>query len=398
MTWYEVLALLGVLIASGALAMTLVNLKRLPRPSQNESTGETHSSRLRVAIPARDESANIEACIRSVLSGGLEDVRVLVYDDQSSDGTSEIVARLAGEDSRIEIVPTHPMPSGWCGKQHACWRLGQFALSAEDSAEDDWILFIDADVRIDPGGLLKTMNHARVIDADGTLGLLSTFPRQVTRSLGEAMLVTSIFFVLLSYLPFGRMRNTLDPAASAACGQFMLVKHRCYKAFGGHEALKDSMHDGVKMPRLARKLRYRTDLFDGAEIASCRMYDGFAETWKGFAKNAYEGLGSPILLLILTILHAIGHIAPPIVLLLAVLDGVISGNPSWIAICASAAAVLLGIAQRLVIAKRQRHTAATAPLHAASVLVMTLVQWWSWYLDRSGQRTWRGRTLESAKA
>jgi len=398
LSWYEVLALLGVLIASGAFAMTMLNLKRLPKPGSTGSANEAMPSRLCVAIPARDESANIEACIRSVLSGGLEDVRVLIYDDQSSDGTSEIVARMSGEDARIEAVPTHPMPLGWCGKQHACWRLGQFALGADGSSDNDWILFIDADVRIESGGLLKTMNHARGIDADNTLGLLSTFPRQETRSIGEAMLVTSIFFVLLSYLPLGRMRNTLDPAASAACGQFMLVKHRCYEAFGGHEALKDSMHDGVKMPRLARKSGFRTDLFDGAEIASCRMYDGFTEAWKGFAKNAYEGLGSPVLLLILTLLHAVGHIAPPVILLFAAIDGAISGDPSWFAIAASATAVLIGIVQRLIIARRQRHTAAVAPLHALSVLVMTLVQWWSWHLDRSGQRTWRGRTLESAQA
>jgi len=398
LAWYEVLALLGVLIASGAIAMTILNLRRLPKPGSTESSHESEPPRLRVAIPARDESANIEACIRSVLSGGLESVRVLVYDDQSSDGTSEIVARLASEDSRIETVPTHSMPPGWCGKQHACWRLGQHALHAEDAADDDWILFIDADVRIKQGGLLKTMNHSRAIDTDGSLGLLSTFPRQVTRSLGEAMLVTSIFFVLFSYLPFGRMKNTLDPAASAACGQFMLVKHRCYTSFGGHEALKDSMHDGVKMPRLARKSGFRTDLFDGADIASCRMYDGFAEAWRGFAKNAYEGLGSPILLVLLTFLHTVGHIAPPVVLLFAAIDGAISADPSWLAIAASGLAVSLGIVQRLVIAKRQRHTASVAPLHAVSVLVMTLVQWWSWYLDRSGRRTWRGRTLESVQA
>lgn len=260
------------------------------------------------------------------------------------------------------------------------------------------MLFIDADVRIEPNGLLRTVSHAGSLDADGTLGLLSTFPRQVTRSLGEAMLVTSIFFILLSYLPFGRMRHTLDPSASAACGQFVLVKHRCYEAFGGHQALKDSMHDGVKMPRLARRAGYRTDLFDGASIASCRMYDGVAEAWRGFAKNAYEGLGSPVLLVFLTLMHLVGHIAPPLLLAVSVTRGVLHGDASWIVIGASGLAVLLGILQRLLIARRQRHTALVAPLHSLSVLLMTMVQWWSWYLDRTGKRTWRGRTLESAKA
>lgn len=394
--WFEAFAVLGAIIAIGALAMTAANLRRLPIPAP-ASPDQPHAA-LSVAIPARNEADNIEDCIRSILRGGITSLRVLVYDDQSDDGTAEILARLASTDPRLEIVPTHPMPGGWCGKQHACWRLARHAMAHENAGPDDWILFIDADVRIEPGGLARTIAHAADCDGDSKLGLISTFPRQLTRSTGEAMLVTSIFFVLLSYLPFGRMRNTLDPAASAACGQFILVKHRCYEAFGGHEALKDSMHDGVKMPRLARKSGFRTDLFDGADIATCRMYDGFVQAWRGFAKNAYEGLGSPVLLVFLTVMHLVGHIAPPVVFAVGIAHGLITGSPSWPVILGGATAVLCGIGQRLLVAVRQRHTMAIAPLHALSVLLMMLVQWWSFYLDRTGRRTWRGRTLGEVTA
>lgn len=390
---FEVLALLGSLIALGAIIMTVSNLRRLPIPEVAVDSDCTPEFRLCVCIPARNEAANIEACVRSVLASGPSSVRVLIYNDQSKDDTGAIVDRMAAADPRIMSVPTQRMPAGWCGKQHACWQLGQYAMTLDDASDADWMLFIDADVRIEPGGLARTTHHAAQLDADGSLGLVSTFPRQITRSLGEAMLVTSIFFVLLSYLPFGRMRNTLDPAASAACGQFILVKQRCYRAFGGHEALRDSMHDGVRMPRLARARGFRTDLFDGADIATCRMYDGFAEAWRGFSKNAFEGLGSPLLLLFLTLLHIIGHIAPPIILIAGITHSFISGDPKWIVITSSAIATILGIAQRLMIAARERHTPSVALLHSISVLLMTLVQWWSWYLDRTGRRTWRGRTL-----
>ncbi len=390
----ELLGGIGALIALGAFVMTVRNLSRLPVPARTELA--TGSARLSVGIPARNEAANIEDCIRSVLAGGIEDVRVLVYDDQSDDETPEILARLAREDRRIEIVGTHQMPSGWCGKQHACWRIARHAIEQTAVAERDWLLFIDADVRIEPDGLRRTVAHADLIDHDGKLGLLSTFPRQITKSLGESLLVTAIFFVLLSYLPFGRMRQTLDPASSAACGQFMLVRADCYQAFGGHESLKDSMHDGVKMPRLARQQGFRTDLFDGADVASCRMYEGFAQTWKGFAKNAFEGLGSVILLAVLTVMHLIGHIAPPLVFALSVVISMNQPDPLWIAIVSSGLAVLLGIGQRLIIALRERHSIGVAPLHSVSVALMTAVQWWSWYLHRTGKRNWRGRTLGEA--
>lgn len=392
MSFLDGLAIVGFLIASLASVMTALNLRRLPRTPSVDASAIADDEQLSVAIPARNEAGNIESCVRSVLAGGLRNVRVYVYDDQSDDATPAIVDRLCAGDARVRLVPTQPMPAGWCGKQHACWRLAQAAMT--DDATDGWMLFIDADVRIEPDGLRRTLAHARELDADNRLGLLSTFPRQVTRSLGEAMLVTSIFFILLSYLPFGRMRRTLDPAASAACGQFMLVKQSCYTAFGGHESLKDSMHDGVKMPRLARQHGYRTDLFDGPDIASCRMYDSFGAAWAGFAKNAFEGLGSTVLLLILTVLHLLGHILPPLVFATSVVVGITGPSVPWLAIAASGGATLLGIAQRLVIAVREQHTIAASPLHAVGVLLMTAVQWWSLYLHLTGRRSWRGRTLQ----
>lgn len=123
--WIEVFALVGALIALGAMVMTVANLLRLPIP--DGGSGETIERRLSVAIPARNEAKNIEECIRSVLGGGVAGVRVLVYDDQSDDGTGGILERMARSDERITIIPTQPMPSGWCGKQHACWRLAQHA-------------------------------------------------------------------------------------------------------------------------------------------------------------------------------------------------------------------------------------------------------------------------------
>ena len=51
------------------------------------------------------------------------------------------------------------------------------------------------------------------------------------------------------------------------------------------------MHDGIKMPRNFRSHGWQTDLIDGTDLARCRMYRGFIESFHGFAKNGYEGLG-----------------------------------------------------------------------------------------------------------
>src|SRR5215469_12053500 len=82
---------------------------------------------LTVIVPARDESANIGPCLRSLLAqrypAGV--LRIVVIDDDSQDDTAAIVASLATSDSRITLLSAPPLPPGWKGKVHACWNAVQ---------------------------------------------------------------------------------------------------------------------------------------------------------------------------------------------------------------------------------------------------------------------------------
>jgi hypothetical protein len=381
------------------LTMTVLNLRRYRRAP--DAPAPADAPLVSVCIPARNEEANIEACVRSLLGGDWPPQRleVLVYDDQSTDATGRILANLAREDARVRLTPGAPLPPGWNGKQHACDRMGR-------AAGGEWLLFTDADVRFERDAVRRGMGAALAPAPRGSpnapLGLVSTFPRQITRSFGETLLVPMIFFILMSYLPMRRMRRSLSPGASAGCGQFLLVRRDAYLAAGGHAAFKDSMHDGIKLPRAVRRSGFRTDLFDGTSLCSVRMYTGFAATWRGFAKNAFEGLGSVALLVFLTALHLVGHVLPWIAVV-AIL--VIAGSPLqtcpvgfdtlWPQILAPVA-VVLSVIQRALLARRFGQQRWCVALHPLGVLAMTAVQWHSLALHVTGRRAWRGRTLGAA--
>lgn len=369
-----VLLILGVLAALGAvltLAMTIHNLRGYIAPAITPS-----DELVSVCIPARNEQNNIEDCVRSVLGSEHANVEVLVYDDDSSDRTLEILDRLEREDPRVRRVPTAPLPEGWSGKQHACDRMGR-------AARGGWILFTDADVRFGPGAVGAAMSFAERSGAD----LVSTFPRQIVGTLGELLLTPTMFFVLMSFLPMGRMRRTPDPSASAGCGQFLLARREAYIESGGHAAFRASMHDGVKMPRAFRRRGFRTDLFDGTDHVRVRMYTGLIDAWKGFAKNAFEGLGSVGLLVFISVFHAVAHIGPWILAPVAFATG------STLAGVLFTSAVVMNAGQRLVLSARFRHTRWLALLHPITIAMMTAVQWHSLLLHRRRARSWRGRTL-----
>jgi len=363
------------------LALGVANMRRYrPAPALDEVAGETRPVRVAVCVPARNEAANIEACVRSILASRSVDVRAYVYDDESTDGTGDIVARLAAEDPRVVVVPRRALPAGWNGKQHACFRMAEHGFAYDPALE--WFLFTDADVRFEPDCVARALGFA----LRSKTALVSTVPREVTGSVGEMTLVPLIHLVLMGYLPIGRMRATLDPAASAACGQFILVSRAAYRASGGHDGFRSSMHDGVKFPRAVRRAGLRTDLFDGTELVSCRMYRGFGQTWRGFAKNAYEGLGSFALLAFITVYHGLGQLLPWLVVGLALAAGVWQPGAS-LALIAIASSLLL----RALLAQRFRQSMWNIVLHPVSIAMLSAVQWRSLWLQRTGRRGGKGR-------
>lgn len=385
---WAALLFFGLSVVAITTTMTVINLRVYrarspaaePPPSAPPAPAPPAPAPLVAAcVPARNEQENLEACVRSLLASTHAPLEVLVYDDQSTDGTPAILARLAADDPRVIPVPSRPLPDGWNGKQHACARLGE----AASQRGAGWLLFTDADVRFEPGAIGAALDHALSRDA----ALVSTFPRQLTGSWAEHAVVPMIFFILFGYLPMPRMRRTLDPAASAGCGQFLFARADAYRATTGHAAFNASMHDGIMMPRTFRRAGFRTDLFDGTDLAKVRMYRGLAQTWRGFAKNAFEGLGSVPLLVFITLAHLCGHVLPWAYLVAA--WGFDAATTRWTG--PALACIALALTQRVMLARAFHHPPISVALHPLGVLMMTAIQWHSLWLSLTGKRAWRGR-------
>jgi len=362
-----------------AAVMGFVNLLRYrafdcTAPVAQEVSGER--PRISVCIPARNEQSNIAECVGCALANEGVDVEVLVYDDDSTDGTPRILAGLVERDARVRRVDTQTLPMDWNGKQWGCERMGQVARG-------EWLLFTDADVRLDATCLRTTWLAARAAKCE----LISTVPRQITGSWMEDAIIPLIHFVLLSYLPIGAMRATTRPAASAGCGQFLFVRRTTWQRAGGHASFAQSMHDGIKLPRAVRKVGGRTDLFDGTDIVSCRMYRGAGQVWRGFTKNAFEGLGSIGLLCFITALHLVGHVLPWAWIVLAAFTGELRTLTTALALAAIGVACI----QRIVFAIRFGQSARSVMLHPVGILLLTLIQWHSLWLAKTGRRSWKGR-------
>jgi hypothetical protein len=134
-----------------------------------------------------------------------------------------------------------------------------------------------------------------------------------------------------------------------------------------------------------------TDLFDATELASCRMYRGLAEVWRGFAKNATEGMATPTALPVWTVLLLGGQVLPFVLLPASVFITV----PGWAAATSVAAAACVYL-NRLVLALRFRQSAVGALLHPLGIVALLALQWIALIDQRRGRpAVWRGRAYSS---
>ncbi len=241
-----------------------------------------------VLIPARNEEKNIENILSDLLQQNYKNIEILIFNDQSTDKTAEVVSCCSKKDSRIHLLNSTELPTGWLGKNFACYSLSKKALG-------EYFLFLDADVRIKDDIISQTISFTR----KHKLGLLSIFPQQTMKSCGEYITVPNMNFILLSLLPLPLVRKIKYSSLSAANGQFMLFHTNDYKKINPHKKVKQEKVEDIRIARIFKKNQIKVACLAGSENISCRMYTNYKEAVNGFSKNILTFFGDSTLAAIL---------------------------------------------------------------------------------------------------
>ncbi len=360
-------------------ALTLFNLLSWPRGRR----GARVSLRPAVLVPARDEERNIEACLHAIFAADVELEEVIVYDDQSSDSTVEIVQRLCQRYAKLRLIRGGPLPGGRVGKPHACHQL---ALASRAEV----LLFVDADTVLAPEGIRRMLS---LLDPETGAGsdLVTAVPRQQMRGPLERLLMPLLVLTYTSWLPLRLVRHSRNPRFLAANGQLLMIRRGTYEATGGFGAVQREIVDDMALCRLAKVSGARVLFADGFEMASCRMYRSAGELWQGFTKNIYEGLGeNPLALVLVLALYATAFVWPYLALGYA-----LGLPPDWW--WPPAAGVGANLAARAALVLRFRHPASGIVLHPVAVLLLMALAVNSFLTSRRGRVLWRGRSYAARR-
>lgn len=381
--WAQVLAASLALPALLPLGFVLFNAVAWTRGRALSAAEGAAPGGVSVLIPARDEVANIEGCVRAADAVRGPVSEIIVYDDGSRDGTGDILSALESEVPRLRVIRGGDLPDGWVGKPYALHRLSM-------AARGEVLLHIDADVRLRRDGVLRMLSLLGASETvPGGLGaaVVTAVPRQRTGSLGERLMMPLLHLSYVAWLPMPLIHRTGDPRVLAANGQLLLIRRSVLQAVGGWTRVRSALVDDMALCRLVKASGRRVVFADGDLMADCRMYPDAVSLWRGFAKNFYEGIGGrPVAMVAVLILHLWVFVAPYVALPIAVLRG-----DTGVAV-AAAVGVGANVLLRAVMAYRYGHSVLSVLLHPVAVVAMMGILLDSYRWSRRGDIRWRGRS------
>jgi hopene-associated glycosyltransferase HpnB len=271
-------------------------------------------------VPARNEADVVEQTMASLLAQDYPGLfRVVLVDDQCSDGTAAVARALAGGE-KLTIVTGATRPSGWTGK---LWALRQ---GIGEAGAPDYYWLTDADIAHTPDNLRRLVARAE----SGKLVLASLMAKLNCDSWPERYLIPAFVFFFAMLYPFAWVNNPKKRTAAAA-GGCMLVRRDALEQAGNIDAIRSEIIDDCA---LGRSLKARGPIWLGLteRATSVRPYRNMAEIRAMVVRSAYAQLRYSPWLLLGTVVGMIAvYGAAPLLALFAHESAQASGILAWAA-------------------------------------------------------------------
>lgn len=331
-----------------------------------KNSAPVHAS-VALLLPVRNEEGNIIDCIAALKSQrGIENLNFIVINDQSTDNTAGFLSAAIADDSRFTVLNTDGPRTGWLGKVSAL-------QSGYDASHAEFIVTLDADVRLRPDALCRAINQISDLNLDFT----SPYPRQEARTFAEKLIQPLLHWSWMSTVILRLAEKKPQPSTAVANGQFFIVRKSALDAVGGFQSVQSQILDDIEIARSLIKSSYRGVVTEGADIADTRMYQNFSEIQEGYGKSLHKAFGGKV--------GAV--VASAFITMTGILPFIFALRGSLIA----SITFLLIAFTRALSALRAKSNPFYALLHPISSALLIYLIAYSWL--KRGKIQWKGRTV-----
>jgi glycosyltransferase involved in cell wall biosynthesis len=233
-----------------------------------------------VVVPARNEEANIDACLESLITQDYGNMRIVAVNDRSEDGTGAAMQALAEvHGGRLKVLAVEELPAGWLGKTHAMALAADVAIVRE---RPEYLLFTDADIIFRSDAVRRAVAEAEATRADHFVVL----PTLIVKTRGEGMMlsylqVTSLFAVRLWRVQDAKARDTVG------IGAFNMMRTTAYESIGGFAALRMEIVEDMALGRQVKRARMRQRVAIAPGMVSVHWASGMSGILSGMTKNIF---------------------------------------------------------------------------------------------------------------
>jgi chlorobactene glucosyltransferase len=366
--------LLGLLVFLAVLA--LVNTLVLRRLRDYRHVSLSGTPRVSLLVPARNEEQTLPGLLSSLAKQDYPDLEIIVLNDQSTDGTSDVLQHWALSIPALRLLEGAPLPAGWLGKNWACHQLSR-------ASNGEVLVFTDADTTWQPDGVRLIVQAMTRTRADA----LSAWPEHPVTGWFSRLVQPVQQWSLLAFLPMTLVPVPTFGVAVAAIGQLLAFRREAYDRVGGHARVHASVIEDMALARAVKRAGLRFQLMNAVGTVSCRMYGSALEVWNGFAKNVYPASGAtPAAMIGLIVMVWIVALLPWLWLASSLMVGSGLFEP-LLAVC-------LSLLPRILSDWRYGYPMLLWVAHPFSVIGWTLIALESWRRYASGRVAWKGRDYD----
>ncbi len=250
-TFLEATAVLQLSVAIVLLSFIAHSIFQTKYHPHAEYLSDKELPTITVAIPARNETEDLAACVDSVLSSDYPKLEVLVLDDCSQGKKpAEVIKQHAH--AGVRFLQGSPPPDEWLAKNYAYHQLAQ-------EASGSYIVYCGVDVRMSPKYLRTLMTHVK----QKKKRMISILPLRLGGDIRSSFVQPMRYWREL-VLPRKFLNN---PAVLSTC---WVIDKKVLKKMGGFTAVKRSIlperyfakncvkHDTYSFIRADQELDIRT--------------------------------------------------------------------------------------------------------------------------------------------
>ena len=343
------------------LTIAAVNFLQIRTPKGSSDLLES----VGVLVPMRNEAENVEGLV-ATLTAQAGSFHFYLLDDNSEDGTFELLQRFTADGSRFTVIKGAALKEGWIGKT---WALQQLFEASIETV----LVSIDADVRLSN----DSINQAVTTMHDARLDFVSPYPHQIARTFAERLIQPLLQWSWLTTVPLRYAEKSGQKSMAVANGQFFVVRRSALASIGGYQSVKHAVIDDVFLARELVKNGSSGTVINGSDIAQTRMYTSWREIKAGYGKSLNKAFGSVFGALFAVAFLVTTSIAPLIL-------GLLGNSYGWLGFAAI-------VATRVLSAIKSRGNILDSVLHPISVVALIYLIVYS-YLRR-GSIQWKGRTV-----